>query len=134
MNPMIYAGGALGLVVAGQSGASLLDQALESDMSVQGVVKEASNLAGLGVSATDAAVIVAVAGIAYKVLQIATPFAETINMAFRAKLLAPKPAPTLPPPPPIATANVTPASPPDLRPMLLMSSPAAPKWKQAPPR
>lgn len=97
MSTWYYAAGAMGLVVAGQqSGAALLDQALSKDMSISGVMTEAGNLAGLGVSATDAAIIVAVAGIGYKLLQILTPFAETVNLYWRNKLLS---QPAAPPPP-----------------------------------
>lgn len=98
MSTWIYAAGALGLVVAGQqSGAALLDQALSKDMSISGVMTEAGNLAGLGVNATDAAIIVAVAGLGYKLLQIVTPFAETVNLYWRRKLLD---GPSTPKPPP----------------------------------
>lgn len=101
MSTWIYAAGALGLVVAGQqSGAALLDQALSKDMSISGVMTEAGNLAGLGVNATDAAIIVAMAGLGYKLLQIATPFAETVNLYWRQKLMGPHPAPPAPPAPP----------------------------------
>lgn len=94
MSAWFYTAGALGLVMAGQqSGAALLDQALSKDMSISGVMTEAGNLAGLGVSATDAAIIVAGAGLGYKLLQIATPFAETVNLYWRNKLLATPPAP-----------------------------------------
>lgn len=94
MSTWIYAAGALGLVVAGQqSGASLLDQALSNDMSIKGVMNEAGNLAGLGVNATDAAIIVAVAGLGYKLLQILSPFAETVNMYWRHRLMPPPPPP-----------------------------------------
>lgn len=97
MSSWFYAAGAVGLVVAGQqSGAALLDQALAKDMSIEGVMTEAGNLAGLGVSATDAAIIVAAAGLGYKLLQIATPFAETVNLWWRKKLLEGPPA--APPP------------------------------------
>lgn len=98
MSTWVYAAGALGLVVAGQqSGAALLDQALSKDMSISGVMTEAGNLAGLGVNATDAAIIVAVAGLGYKLLQILTPFAETVNLYWRNRLMPPPPPPAPPP-------------------------------------
>lgn len=100
MSAWFYTAGALGLVMAGQnSGAALLDQALSKDMSISGVMTEAGNLAGLGVNATDAAIIVAVAGLGYKLLQIATPFAETVNLYWRNRLMNPPP-PAPPPAPP----------------------------------
>ncbi len=99
----LYTAGALGLSVAGlqAGGAELLDQALSKDMSIQGVISEAGNLAGLGVNATDAAIIVAVTGLGYKLLQMATPFSETVNLWWRKRLL--EPAPPAPPPQPPAT-------------------------------
>lgn len=83
-----YVTGAIGLVLAGQqSGAELLDAALSKDMSITGVMNEAGNLAGLGVSAQDAAIIVTAGGIGYKLLQMATPFTETVNLWLRKKLV-----------------------------------------------
>ena len=94
-----FIGGAGGIALFGQSGASLLDQALQKEMSIDGVMGQAGDLAGLGVSATDAALIVAGAGLGYKLLQMATPFAETINLWWRRKLLE---GPPPPPPGPAA--------------------------------
>lgn len=86
MSTWAYMGGAAGLLIMGQqSGAALLDQALSKDMSTSGIIAEAGNLAGLGVNATDAAIIVAAAGLAYKVLQIAQPFTATLNDKLRQK-------------------------------------------------
>ena len=100
MSTWAYAAGAGGLLLFGQSGVSLLDQALAKEMSIEGVMGQAGDLAGLGVSATDAAIIVAGAGLGYKLLQIATPFAETVNLWWRKKLLeGPPPASPAPPPP-----------------------------------
>lgn len=84
MSGWAYMGGAAGLIImAQQSGASLLDQALSQDMSVGGIVSDANKLGGLGVGATDAALIVAGAGLAYKVLQILQPFTGTVNDKLR---------------------------------------------------
>jgi len=102
MSIWVYVAGAGGLLLVGQSGASLLDQALSQDMSIDGVMNQAGGLAGLGVSATDAAMIVAGAGLGYKLLQMASPFAETINLWWRRKLLEGPPGPhggQQPPPP-----------------------------------
>jgi hypothetical protein len=100
MSGWAYFAGAGGIYLFGQSGASLLDQALQKEMSIENVMGTAGDLAGLGVSATDAAIIVAGAGLGYKLLQMATPFAETINLWWRRKLLdGPPPGP---PPGPVA--------------------------------
>lgn len=96
-----YGAGAAGLLVFGQSGASLLDQALAKEMSIESVMGSAEGLAGLGVTATDAAIIVAAAGLGYKLLQMAQPFTETVNMWWRKKLLdGQSPPPQQPPPAP----------------------------------
>lgn len=103
MTVLVLIASAAGILLVGQSGAALLDQALSQDMSMEGVMNQAGDLAGLGVSATDAAMIVAGAGLGYKLLQMATPFAETVNMWWRRKLLEPQPPgapPQLPPQPP----------------------------------
>jgi hypothetical protein len=98
MNGWAYGGGAIGLLLmAQQSGADLLDQALNQDLSVGGIMNEAGRMAGLGVNATDAAIIVAGAGIAYKLLQLMQPFLETLNMAWRRRLELHPPHPPEPP-------------------------------------
>ena len=86
-----YMGGAALVALIGQqagpeigsAGADLLDQAIQQDMSITGIMTTAGQLMGVGVSVTEAAVIVAAAGIVYKLLQMATPFAETLNRAAR---------------------------------------------------
>jgi len=84
MSTWAYMGGAAGLLIIGQqSGAALLDAALSKDMTTATIMTEAGNLAGLGVNATDAALIVAGAGLLYKVLQIAQPFTGTVNDKLR---------------------------------------------------
>lgn len=101
MSGWAYFAGAGGIYLFGQSGASLLDQALQKEMSIENVMGTAGDLAGLGVSATDAAIIVAGAGLGYKLLQMATPFAETVNLWWRKKLLeGPGQPPAHPPSPP----------------------------------
>jgi len=70
---------------AGKSGASVLETALAQDMTLSGVAAEAGKLAGLGVSAQDAALIVAGSGLGYKLLQMAHPFSNTVNDKLRQK-------------------------------------------------
>lgn len=86
---LAYGAASFGALMMGQqvSGSALLDQALQQDMSVGGLMNTAGQVAGLGVSATDAAMIVAGAGLAYKLLQIVeriiVPRLETADLIRR---------------------------------------------------
>lgn len=75
----------IGIFIEGQqSGAQLLDQALgQQGQDMGSVLTTAQQLAGTGVTMGSAAVIVAVSGIVYKLLQMATPFAATLNDIWR---------------------------------------------------
>ncbi len=88
-----YIAGAAGLFIAGQQASStvgdrLLDQAMTAGDGIGGVIDEAAKLATLGISQTDAAIIVAIAGVAWKFLdgqQKGGTF-ETFNLWLRRKL------------------------------------------------
>lgn len=96
--------GAAGLFVMGQQGGAtvgdrLFDQALNSD-GIGAVIDEAAKLSTLGISQTDAAIIVALAGLGWKFLdgqQKGGTF-ETLNLWLRRKL---KVGDHNPPPPPV---------------------------------
>ena len=85
-----YIAGAAGLFIAGQQASStvgdrLLDQAMTAGDGIGGVIDEAATL---GISQTDAAIIVAIAGVAWKFLdgqQKGGTF-ETFNLWLRRKL------------------------------------------------
>lgn len=100
----LYFSGAAGLVVAGQVSASpagaMLDQALSSDPSWAPIINEAKNLSTIGISPTDAAVIVAISGLAWKFLdtQQKGGTIDTLNLWLRRKL---KVDGHNPPPPPV---------------------------------
>jgi hypothetical protein len=102
-----YLGGAVGLVAFGQSAATqtgqqLLDQALSGDPSMGAILNEASKVATLGIQPTDAAIIVAGSGLAWKFLDTlsksGTP--ETMNKWLARKLKVD--GSDNPPPPPRA--------------------------------
>lgn len=101
----VYMGGSAALFVMGQQGAatvgdSLLDRALSGSEGFGPIIDEASKVATLGISQVDAAVIVAVAGVAWKFLdaqQKGGTF-ETFNLWLRRKLKVDHPNP---PPPPL---------------------------------
>ncbi|MGL4443098.1 MAG: hypothetical protein ACRCU1_05700 [Alsobacter sp.] len=85
---LAYFAGAGLIVAAGQqNGSELLEAAIQQDMSIDGLMAQGGRLSAIGISAADAAIIVAGAGIAFKLLQMATPFTETLNLWLRAKLL-----------------------------------------------
>ena len=97
-------GGSAALFVMGQQGASsvgesLLDKALSGDAGFGPLIDEASKVATLGISQVDAAVIVAVAGVAWKFLdaQQKSGTFETFNLWLRRKLKVDG----NPPPPPV---------------------------------
>lgn len=98
-----YFAGATGLIVAGQVSGSqagaMLDQALASDPSFGPIIAEAKNLSTIGISPTDAAVIVALSGLAWKFLdtQQKGGTIDTLNLWLRRKL---KVGAENPPPPP----------------------------------
>lgn len=104
-----YFGMAGGLVMMGQlsastSGEQLLDQALAGDPSLGPIIDQAQKLATLGLTPTDAAVIVAIAGVAWKFLdtqQKGGTF-DTINLWLRRKLKVDDHPPHNPPNPPLA--------------------------------
>lgn len=98
-----YMGGALSLLVAGQVAAAptadqLLDQAL-GDPSMGVVVDQAVKLGTLGIQPTDAAIIIALSGLAWKFLdtQQKGGTIDTFNLWLRRKL---KVDGHNPPPPP----------------------------------
>lgn len=102
-----YVAGALGLVVTGQlaagqvatQGERLLDQAMSSDPT-GALLAEAAKVSTLGVQPTDAAIIVAISGVAWKFLdtqQKGGTF-DTLNLWLRRKLKVDQVNP--PPPPP----------------------------------
>lgn len=101
----LYLGGSAALLIAGQSGAAtvgdkLFDQALSGDGGMGAVIDEAAKLSTLGISQTDAAIIVALAGLGWKFLdgqQKGGTF-ETLNLWLRRKL---KVGDHNPPPPPV---------------------------------
>lgn len=103
-----YLAGAAGLVIAGQTATSqvatqgerLLDQAMNSDPT-GALLAEAAKVSTLGVQPTDAAIIVAVSGLAWKFLdtQQKGGTVETLNLWLRRKL---KVDDINPPPPPRA--------------------------------
>lgn len=99
-----YFASAAGLIVAGQVSASpagaMLDQALATDPSWGPILDEAKNLSTIGISPTDAAVIVALSGLAWKFLdtQQKGGTIDTLNLWLRRKLRVDQPNP--PPPPP----------------------------------
>lgn len=84
-----YVAGATGLAFLGQqTGAQMLDAALNGDLpSTEAVINQANQIAGTGVSVETAAVLVGVVPLAYKLLQMATPFTETVNLWWRKKML-----------------------------------------------
>lgn len=97
-----YACGAMVVAMFGQeAGSSLLDQALQqqADPSITGIVHQAGILSALGMSMPSAAVTVALSGLAFKGMQIATPFFATMNDIWRKHalgdehILPPKPKP-----------------------------------------
>jgi len=99
-----YIAGTIGLVVAGQSslshGERLLDQAMGMDPT-GAILAEAAKVSTLGVQPTDAAIIVAIAGVAWKFLdtqQKGGTF-DTINLWLRRKMKVDE---VNPPPPPRA--------------------------------
>ncbi len=101
-----YLAGAIGLAVAGQQatgqasthGERLLDQAMQNDPT-GAVLAEAAKISTLGVQPTDAAIIVALSGLAWKFLdtQQKGGTIDTINLWLRRKLKVDQP----PPPPPV---------------------------------
>ena len=98
----LYLGGAASLVLMGQVGATrgeqLLDQALAGDPSIGTIMNEAGKMASLGIQPTDAAIIVALSGLAWKFLdtqQKGGTF-DTLNLWLRRKLKVDH----NPPPPP----------------------------------
>lgn len=89
----VYMVGGAGLFAMGQQSQStvgdrLLDQAMNAGEGMGAVIDEAAKVATLGVSQTDAAIIVALAGVAWKFLdtqQKGGTF-DTINLWLRRKL------------------------------------------------
>jgi hypothetical protein len=80
----LIGGGALAVLAMGQeSGSELLDAALSQDPSMGGLLTEAERFVGLGVSPTDAALIVAVTVFGVRLLGWLSPFAHTANDLLR---------------------------------------------------
>jgi hypothetical protein len=77
-----YLGSSLAVAMAAQeAGPSLLDQALaqQADPTITNIAHQAGILASLGMSMPMAATTVALAGLAFKGLQILEPFTKTLN-------------------------------------------------------
>lgn len=66
--------------------AALFDQALSQDMSAGAIVQAAEPLVALGADLPTASIIVAVAGLAFKLLQMATPYSNAGAKWFDRKL------------------------------------------------
>jgi hypothetical protein len=99
----LYLGGAASLVLMGQvgggtTGQQLLDQALAADPSIGTIMNEAGKMASLGIQPTDAAIIVALSGLGWKLLDTQSKGGtfDTLNLWLRRKLKVDNP----PPPPP----------------------------------
>ena len=96
MTGLYAAGGLIGVAAFGQSGMEQLTQALAGDVSMGDVMRQAEQITGLGISATDAGVIIAALVFAMRVIDANRGLFVTLNDFIR-KALGLHP---LQPPPP----------------------------------
>lgn len=93
------AGGVLTVAVVGQSGMEQIAQAMAGDVTMTDVVRQAEQMTGLGISTTDAGVIIATLIFAIRLVDNNKGMFVTLNDALRRILRLP---PTTPPQPPAA--------------------------------
>lgn len=98
---LAYGAGALGLMVAGQQGgAEILRQVLDGDpQGFTTVIDEAQRVVGTGMDFGQAAILIAFVPVILRLLQMATPFTETLNLWWRRRVLGDHGRPDQQPPP-----------------------------------
>jgi hypothetical protein len=97
MMGLYAAGGLFGVAVMGQSGMEQLTQALAGDVDMGDVMRQAEQITGLGISATDAGVIIAALVFSMRVIDANRGLFVTLNDFLRKALGL---HPNQPPPPP----------------------------------
>ncbi len=97
MMTLLAAGGVLGVAVAGQSGMDQIAQAMGGDVSMSDVVKQAEQITGLGISTTDAGLLIAALVFAMRLVDANRGLFITLNDWIRRVLGL---HPVQPPPPP----------------------------------
>lgn len=94
----ILAGGVLGVALVGQSGVDQLTQAMAGDVSMGDVMHQAEQITGLGISTTDAGVIIAALVFGMRIIDNNKRLFVTLNDALRRFLRLPPDQPNQPPP------------------------------------
>lgn len=92
------AGGVLTVALVGQTGMEQLAQAMAGDVTMTDVVRQAEQMTGLGISTTDAGVIIAALIFAIRLIDNNKGLFVTLNDALRRFLRLPPNTPPQPPP------------------------------------
>lgn len=94
------AGGVLAVALVGQSGMDQLAQAMAGDVTMTDVMNQAERITGLGISTTDAGVIIAALVFGMRLVDNNKALFRTLNDALRRMLGLPPDQPNPPAPPP----------------------------------